>query len=78
VLRFALNKRAWVVVRVRNTRGRVVRRAVLGPRETGSWGWNGRSDAGNLVSPGRYELVLEARALGELRRALREVAVARP
>ena len=77
VLRFALNKEASVVVRVRNGAGRTVRRVALGLLDEGSWAWNGRTDTGSLVPTGRYKVVLEARALGETRRWVREVVVAR-
>jgi hypothetical protein len=77
VLRFALNKEASVVVKVRNGAGRMVRRVPLGVLDEGSWAWNGRTDTGSLAPTGRYRIVLEARALGEVRRWVREVVVAR-
>ena len=77
LLHFDLNKGASVVIKVRNAAGRTVRRAALGHLESGGWTWNGRTDAGYLVPTGPYKIVLEARALGELRRGVREVVVAR-
>jgi hypothetical protein len=76
-LAFSLNKEANLWVVVRNTRGNLVRRVDLGGRSQGVWDWNGRTDGGSLAPVGRYRVTLEARALGELRRATREVRIGR-
>lgn len=74
---FNLNKRANVLIVVRNRRGRVVRRVSLGFITSGNWAWNGRSNSGDRVPTGRYRLALEARVFGEVKRAARDVRVAR-
>jgi hypothetical protein len=74
---FSLNKNASVVAIVRNARGLLVRREPLGKLRSGSWAWNGRTNSGRRAPVGPYRLILEARALGERKRAARSVWVAR-
>jgi FlgD Ig-like domain len=53
---FEFNRAASVRVYVRNSSGRVIRRVSLGDVASGSWGWNGRNNAGNKVPTGYYRI----------------------
>jgi hypothetical protein len=61
---FAFNRAASVATQVRKRSGRVIRKVALGTLKSGSWRWNGRSNAGNKVDPGYYWIRARARADG--------------
>jgi hypothetical protein len=65
--RFSSNQAARTIVRVRNKTGHVVRRISLGRLQSGSWRWNGRSNAGSKVAPGYYRISFTARTAFETR-----------
>jgi hypothetical protein len=67
--RFTLNQEAIVTLRIRNRSGRVVRTANLGRVSTGSWRWNGQSNSGAKVRPGRYRIDLLARTAVQSKRS---------
>ena len=75
-----LRRAGRVVVRVRNSAGRVVRSANFGHEARGgqSWRWGARSNSGELVRAGRYRVTVSwADASGRVSRATARVTVRR-
>jgi hypothetical protein len=75
---WTINREAAVNVYVRHA-GRVVRHSGGWDDEKAGrwyWPWNGRKDNGTIAKPGRYSILVIARANGVVRRETREVIVA--
>lgn len=79
-LSWRLRRGGTVVVRIRNSAGRVVRSADLGRESTGSrtWRWNGRSGDGSVISPGDYRAIVHwSDGKGRISRARTKITVRR-
>lgn len=61
-IKYRLNHKANVTVRVKNSSGVTIRRANLGPRLGGAhrWSWNGKRRNGSVAATGRYRIQLTA------------------
>jgi flagellar hook assembly protein FlgD len=77
-MHYRLNRAASITVQVRNSAGRVVRRAGLGIRSGGRhlWAWNGRKNDGTKVGTGTYRIQITADADGLRRSVTEKVTVA--